>query len=93
MSVSNRFFFIIIHQGILKKHALPFPQISQILLSYIKQQNCFNIENNKECFLSTKSELEWFLKDHVTLKTAEISALFPGINNILKCIIIKNGEF
>ncbi len=27
----------------------------------------FNIDNNKKCFLS--SILEWFLKDHVTLKT------------------------
>jgi len=31
----------------------------------------FNIDNNKKCFLSTKSA-ELFLKDHVTLKTEEI---------------------
>jgi len=34
----------------------------------------FNIDNDKKCFLSSKSIdiisiLEWLLKDHVTLKT------------------------
>ncbi len=31
----------------------------------IKQHNCFNIDNNNEQQISI---LEWFLKDHVTLK-------------------------
>ncbi len=36
---------------------------------------------------------EWFLKDHVTLKTdAENSALITGINYILNYIQIENGH-
>ncbi len=43
------------------------------------------------------SILEWFLKDHVTLKTgvidAENSALITGINYILKYIQIESSYF
>ncbi len=35
-----------------------------------KSSTVFNIDNNKETFLELQiSILEWFLKDHVTLKT------------------------
>ncbi len=58
----------------------------------------FNIDN-KNNFLSTKiSILEWFLKDHLTVKT-EVWAIenpafaITGINNILKYIKIENSYF
>ncbi len=34
----------------------------------------FNIDDGKKLFLRTKSPLEWFLKDHVTLKTKVMAA-------------------
>ncbi len=44
----------------------------------------FNMDNNQKYFLSSKSE--WFLKDHVTLKTGDNdagdSALIAEINYI-----------
>ncbi len=40
------------------------------------------------------SILEWFLKDHVTLKTgAENSALITAVNYILQYIHIENRYF
>jgi len=44
----------------------------------------FNIDNNKKCFLGTKSVLEESLKDHVTLNDAKNSALPSETNYILK---------
>ncbi len=49
----------------------------------------FSIDNNKKLFLKQQiSILEWFLKDHVTLKTGEmmlkIQLCITGINYILK---------
>jgi len=42
------------------------------------------------------SMLEWFLKDHVTLKTGvmmlKIQLCITGINYILKYVKIENGE-
>ncbi len=56
-----------------------FPQNKKNVIVNVSK-NVFNIDNNKKCFLSTKSA-EWFLKDHVALKTGvmadEESALPP----------------
>ncbi len=61
----------------------------------IKLQTVFNTNNNKKCFLS--SIVEWFLKDHVTLKTGVMMLKFhlfiTGINYILKYIPEENGYF
>ncbi len=45
------------------KNASLFPQKHYI--------TAFNINNNKKCFLSSKSE--WSLNDHVTLKTENLA--------------------
>jgi len=55
------------------------------------------INNNEKCFLSSKSAYEWFLKDHVTLKTGvmmlKIQLRITGINYILKYIKIERSYF
>ncbi len=43
---------------------------------------------NKMLLEQQNSVSEWFLKDHVTLKTAEFSFAITGINYILKYITI-----
>ncbi len=45
----------------------------------IKTWTVFNIDNNQKCFLSSKSA-NWFLKDHVTLKTG---VMISGIHYIM----------
>ncbi len=52
------------HRGV---HSKSFVQ--QKTVSFHKNITFFNIAINNKCFLSSKSILEWFLKDHVTLKT------------------------
>ncbi len=58
----------------------------------IKLQTFFFHFDNKKCYLSTKSE--WFLKDHVTLKTevmaAENSASHHRNRFIFKYVKIEN---
>ncbi len=57
----------------------------------------FNTEYNQKCFLGSKYTSEWFLKDHVTLKTGvimlKIQLCITGINDILKYILIENSYF
>ncbi len=40
-----------------------------VFFKVLSSTKVFSIYNNKKCFLSNKSALEWFLKDNVTLKT------------------------
>ncbi len=64
------------------KHTLQFTSLEsvRVLLLFnnntLNESTVFNINNNinkkNKCFLSTKSE--WFLKDHVTLKTGVMAA-------------------
>ncbi len=72
---------------------------------------CLNLNKKKYVIASTKilrfyidnmflehqiSKMEWFLKDHVTLKTGVMAAeysVLPSQNDILKSIIIENSYF
>ncbi len=62
---------------------------------YISSTAAFNIDNNKKMYLEQLiSILEWFLKDHVTLKTGvmmlKIQRWITGTYYILKYIQIEN---
>ncbi len=86
-------FFLIcsIHQIILNNNK----KMYHAFHKNIKQHNCFQQylyifftffnNDNKTCFLSTKSALEWFLKDHVTLKTG-VMVHYVKMKYILKYI-------
>ncbi len=58
-------FELSVHHIILKKWNMYFTNI-------LNSATVFNIDNNKKCLLSTKSEC--FLKDHVTLKTGVMAS-------------------
>ncbi len=65
--------------------------LKKCIMDFTKILNCttiFNIDKNKKCLKHQISILEWFLKDHVTLKTGvmmlKIQLCFTGINYILK---------
>ncbi len=45
-----------------------FQMLFFLLLKECWKNYVFTIDNNKKSFFSTKSALEWFLKNHVTLK-------------------------
>ncbi len=66
-----------------------------LFFKYSIHQRILNLNiDNIKCFLSI---LEWFLKDHVTLKTGvmmlKIQLCITGINSILKYIKIKKKLF
>jgi len=48
ISISNKYCSFELHQNILKENALRFPQT-------LSSTTLFNIDNNKKCFLSSKS--------------------------------------
>ncbi len=56
----------------------------------LSSTTAFDIDYNKKYFFN----LEWFLKDHLTLKTRvmmlKIQLCIKGINDILKYIQIEN---
>ncbi len=61
----------------------------------IKQLYSFNIDNNKSCFLSSKSAA-WFLKDYVTLNTGVMMLkiqIYHCRSDILKYLKTENRYF
>ncbi len=68
-----------------------------VFTKILSSTTVFNIDNNKNVFELQISILEWFPKDHVTLKTEvimlKIQLYITGINYNLKYIKIENSYF
>ncbi len=66
-----------------------------LISNFYQSKNIFNIDNNKKCFLSSKSAF-WMISDGSCdtkdwSNDAENSALITGINDILKYIQVENN--